>query len=62
MVAEDGNPPLRAAHPEIPAEHAILGVEGARAYIGRGPEADRALLTDTLGFTELGDGELPPRR
>ena len=32
VVADDGNPPLRAAHPEIPAEHAILGVEGARAY------------------------------
>src|SRR5690348_17040062 len=36
VVADDGNPPLRAEHPEIPAEHAILGVEGARAYIARG--------------------------
>ena len=44
-------------HPEVPAEHAILGVEGARAYIGRGADADRELLTETLGFTELGDGE-----
>jgi len=33
ILADDGNPPLRAVHPEIPAEHAILGVEGARAYI-----------------------------
>ena len=41
----------------MPAEFAILGVEGARAYIARGTEADRALLTETLGFTELGDGE-----
>jgi glyoxalase family protein len=57
VVADDGNPPLRAVHPEVPAEHAILGVEGARAYIGRGTEADRELLTGTLGFTELGDGE-----
>ena len=32
VVADDGNPPLRAEHPEVPAEHAILGVEGARAY------------------------------
>ena len=32
VVAEDGNPPLRAEHPEVPAEHAILGLEGARAY------------------------------
>jgi glyoxalase family protein len=57
VVADDGNPPLRAVHPEIPAEHAILGVEGARAYIARGTDADRALLTETLGFTEVGDGE-----
>jgi glyoxalase family protein len=57
VVAEDGNPPLRALHPEVPPEHAILGVEGARAYIARGVEADRGLLTETLGFTEVGDGE-----
>ncbi len=56
VVADDGNPPLRAAHPEVPADHAIVGVEGARAYIARGRDADRALLTDTLGFTELEDG------
>jgi glyoxalase family protein len=24
VVADDGNPPLRAEHPEVPAEHAIL--------------------------------------
>jgi glyoxalase family protein len=57
VVADDGNAPLRAVHPEVPAEHAILGVEGARAYIGRGLDADRALLTETLGFTELAEGE-----
>ncbi len=44
VIADDGNPPLRAVHPEIPAEHAILGVEGARAYIARGTDADRELL------------------
>jgi glyoxalase family protein len=54
VIADASNPPLRAAHPEIPTEHAILGVEGARAYRGRGPDADRALLTETLGFTEQG--------
>lgn len=57
VVARNGNPALRAEHPEVPAEHAILGVEGARAYIGRGLDADRDLLTRTLGFTELGEGE-----
>jgi glyoxalase family protein len=57
VAADDANPPLRALHPEVPAEHAILGVEGARAYIARGTEADRGLLTGTLGFTELTEGE-----
>jgi glyoxalase family protein len=53
----NGNPPLRAWHPEVPAQHAILGVEGARAYVSRATDADRELLTETLGFTELSDGE-----
>jgi glyoxalase family protein len=57
VVADDGNPALRAVHPEVPAQHAILGVEGARAYMARGTDADRELLTETLGFTELSDGE-----
>jgi glyoxalase family protein len=57
VVADDGNPPLRAVHPEVPAEHAILGVEGARAYTARGIDADRDLLVDTLGFTEVAPGE-----
>jgi glyoxalase family protein len=57
VVADDGNPPLRAVHPEVPAEHAILGVEGARAYIARPADADRALLTETLGFTETAPGQ-----
>ena len=57
VVADDGNPPLRAVHPEVPAEHAILGVEGARACIARRTDADRELLASTLGFTELTEGE-----
>jgi glyoxalase family protein len=61
LVATDSeqnpNPPLRAVHPEVPAEHAILGVEGVRAYAGRSLEADRELLTETLGFTELASGD-----
>jgi glyoxalase family protein len=55
VVADDGNPPLRAGHPQVPAEHAIVGVEGARAYAARGAEADRDLLTATLGFTPTGE-------
>jgi glyoxalase family protein len=57
VVVDDGNPPLKAIHPEVPEQHAILGVEGARAYLARGTDADRGLLTETLGFTELSDGE-----
>jgi glyoxalase family protein len=56
VVADDGNPPLRAEHPDIPAEHAILGLEGARAY-GEYRNVVEKLLTDTLGFTWLGGGE-----
>jgi glyoxalase family protein len=56
VVATDAAP-LVAHHPEIPAEHAIRGVEGARAFTGRGLDADRDLLTRTLGFADLGDGE-----
>jgi len=56
VVADDGNPPLRAEHPDIPAEHALLGLEGARAY-GEYRNVEEKLLTDTLGFTWLGGGE-----
>jgi len=56
VVPENPNPPLRAEHPEIPAEHAILGVEGARAYASA-PDAEHLLLTQTLGFAGKGEGE-----
>jgi glyoxalase family protein len=55
VAAQDGNPPLRAEHPEIPQEHAIAGVEGARAY-GTYANVEEKLLSDTLGFTYEGDG------
>ncbi len=54
-MTELGNPPLRATHPEIPAEHAILGVEGARAYSEYAGVEER-LLTEVLGFG-FEDGE-----
>jgi glyoxalase family protein len=57
VIADAGNAPLRAWHPEVPSEHAIVGVEGARAYAGGALDADAELLTSTLGFTALGDGE-----
>jgi glyoxalase family protein len=51
-----GNPPLRAQHPEIPAEHAIVAIEGARAY-GAYAGVEERMLIDTLGFTHEGAGE-----
>jgi glyoxalase family protein len=56
VLADERNRPLRAAHPEVPAEYAILGVEGARAYANRAWDED-GLLTETLGFGNLGRGE-----
>jgi glyoxalase family protein len=55
VVAGAANPPLRASHPDIPAEHAIVGPQGARAY-GPNPAGGSALLTMTLGFIDLGEG------
>ena len=56
VVADDGNPPLKAEHPDIPAEFAITGLEGARAY-AMFSAVEETLLTQVLGFTYLGDGE-----
>jgi glyoxalase family protein len=56
VVGSLGNPPLVASHPEIPAELAITGLEGARAYSAFAGVEER-VLTGTLGFTYEGDGE-----
>jgi glyoxalase family protein len=53
LVVASAGPALRAAHPEIPAEHAITGVAGARAYAASGDP----LLVDRLGFEALGESE-----
>jgi glyoxalase family protein len=60
VVATAGNKPLRAMHPEIPAEHALVGPQAARAY-GADPAVEAELVTGTLGFSALGGGryELP---
>ncbi len=57
-VDDDGDPPLRARHPEIPPEHAIVGIRGARAFMpsNQSPAEESAFLTESLGFTFL-DGE-----
>ncbi len=49
LVVEDvPDAPLRAHHPEIPGEHALLGFAGVRAYSMR-PEPSRGLLVEVLG-------------
>ena len=55
VVATDDEP-LRAEHPEIPPEHALLGFEGVRAYSSN-VEASRPLLEDTLGFERTSGSE-----
>jgi glyoxalase family protein len=46
--------PLAAAAPDVPAEHALLGFDGVRAFSAR-PDASRLLFEDTLGFAPAGD-------
>jgi glyoxalase family protein len=55
VVSGAGDEPLRAWHPEIPAEHALGGFDGVRAYADD-PERSRALLEQVLGATPAGDG------
>jgi glyoxalase family protein len=46
--------PLIAEHPEIPAELALHGFDGARAFASN-PEASRNLLEQVLGFIPTGE-------
>lgn len=52
-VVETTDEPLRAEHPEIPADLALQGFDGARAY-SLDPERSRELLEQTLGFSSAG--------
>jgi glyoxalase family protein len=56
LISDLGNAPLVANHPEIPAEHAIQGLHGVRAYAVFHNVED-AILTQLLGFTSEGGGE-----
>ena len=46
--------PLAAEHPEVPAEHALQGFDGVRAY-SNDPERSRALLEKVLSAQPVGD-------
>jgi glyoxalase family protein len=54
-VDSSGDAPLIAEHAEVPAEHALQGFDGARAYTDD-PERSRALFEDALGFERRGEG------
>ena len=54
-AVETSDEPLIAEHPEIPAEVALQGFDGVRAYALR-PDASRPVLEDVLGFERDGDG------
>jgi glyoxalase family protein len=55
LVADaTGDDPLRAEHPDIPAQHALSGFDGVRAYAAD-PERSGALLEQVLHATRTGD-------
>ncbi len=55
VVATAPDAPLPAEHPDVPAEHALLGFEGVRAY-SAAPERSAALLEGLMDATRRPDG------
>jgi len=55
VVGDTADEPLVAEYPEIPAEVALQGFDGVRAYAAD-PKRSRHLLEDALGFAPAGDG------
>ncbi|HEX7298260.1 MAG TPA: VOC family protein [Solirubrobacteraceae bacterium] len=53
-VSTAGDAPLAAEHPEVPAEHALQGFEGVRAY-SAAPQDSAPVLERLLGARALGD-------
>ena len=53
-AVETDDAPLVAEHPEIPAELALQGFDGVRAYCGE-PDRSRETLEGVLGFVPTGD-------
>ena len=56
VLDHSGDEALIADHPEIPAELALQGFEGARAY-SAAPQASAALLEQLMGAAPRGDGD-----
>jgi glyoxalase family protein len=60
LIDDVTDAPLIAEHPEVPAEHALQGFAGVRAYSIE-PDHSQSLLEDTLGFRSKGSGEFEAR-
>ena len=60
MIDDISDAPLVAEHPEIPAEFALQGFAGVRAY-SIAPERSRSLLEETLGFSATGPDQFESR-
>jgi glyoxalase family protein len=54
-VADVPDDPLPADHPEVPAELALQGFDGVRAYTAE-PDHSRSLLEKALGFEPRDEG------
>jgi glyoxalase family protein len=54
LVADVPDEPLIAEHPEVPAEHALQGFHGVRAYSSQ-PQASQGFL-ETMGFEPAAGG------
>jgi len=55
VVSGAPDPALIAQHPEVPAEHALQGFEGVRAYSAH-PDGSAALLDKVMGAERRDDG------
>ena len=53
-AVETGDEPLTALHPEIPAELALQGFDGVRAFATE-PDASRPFLEEALAFEAVGE-------
>jgi glyoxalase family protein len=54
VVRETPDAPLVADHPEVPADMALQGLDGVRAFASA-PERSRAVLESILGFAPVGN-------
>ena len=54
VASSSEDPALIAEHPEMPAEHALQGFEGVRAFSAR-PAASAAMLERLMGAERIGD-------